>query len=407
MRKWVDEQEARQRYRDYVANKQRMALAKALNPSGIPEKHGRYQALDSRMRALQAAGPMYPDGQMPPQSDIKSGPGLLRDSPSPKYIPRPHTIPLDRERNWNKPRKIGLFDNWVDPREYWQQHGFLGGLEQAGLLPPQKPSLIRDVVTQSEQPTQEPSLIRDVVTQPEQPTTGGWENEFAYIEEGFGLPEGTLYSLMMAETEAYPSSRDTVQSDAGAIGAFQLTPIVYDDTMYGPVDPTNRHQSAMAAAQEIKRSLNKHDGDMDKALAEYNYGAGRFKKLDYNLQRVPKETKQHRERFHKYFDKIQSGVGYAPAPTSFIPTQEQYALPDVAHTPQPQPAVQVPTTPIDSPVMQQRIPGVLSRQAQPVAYNTQPTPQPTYGHAGGMIPDMETAVRYSQWLQKQARRNRV
>ena len=122
-------------------------------------------------------------------------------------------------------------------------------------------------------------------------------DEFDYIEKGVGLPKGTLYALMQAETEAYPKTRDTVISPKGAVGAFQFMPHI--SSHYG-IDPTNRHEAALAAAQEIKNGLNRYDGDIDKAIAAYNLGSGNFANLDNDLSRVPDETKQHGDRFRKY-----------------------------------------------------------------------------------------------------------
>lgn len=62
-------------------------VKRGLNLSQIPENGGRHQALNQRLKSL--TGPMYPDGRMTRPSDISGGPGLLRDSPAPRDIPRP------------------------------------------------------------------------------------------------------------------------------------------------------------------------------------------------------------------------------------------------------------------------------------------------------------------------------
>ena len=125
-------------------------------------------------------------------------------------------------------------------------------------------------------------------------------NEFQYIEDGLGLPSGVLQALMMAGTQDFPDNRNTVESAAGAKGAFQLMPFLSE--AYG-VDPTNRHEAAMAAGQELRWQLRYHDGNLDKALASYNFGHGRFRtEAAGDLSRVPEQTKKHRARFHEYYD---------------------------------------------------------------------------------------------------------
>ena len=129
--------------------------------------------------------------------------------------------------------------------------------------------------------------------------------EFDYIEESVGLPKGTLYALMQAETEAYPKTRDTVVSSKGAVGAFQFMPRISGH--YG-IDPTNRHEAALAAAHEVKSGLKRYNGDIDKAIAAYNLGSGNFANLGNDLSRVPNETKQHGDRFRKYATPVQVDI---------------------------------------------------------------------------------------------------
>lgn len=159
---------------------------------------------------------------------------------------------------------------------------------------------------------------RPIASKPFPPGTYSQEelsrNEFQYIEDGLGLPSGVLQALMMAETQDFPDNRDTVESSAGAKGAFQLMPFL--SKAYG-VDPTNRHEAAMAAGQELQWQLRSHDGDLDKALASYNFGHGRFRtEAAGDLSRVPDETKKHRARFHEYYDEPKPIASNAEPPLS-------------------------------------------------------------------------------------------
>ena len=128
------------------------------------------------------------------------------------------------------------------------------------------------------------------------------EGEFSYIEDEVGIPRGTLYPLMMAESEQWAlQGQVTPKSVDGAIGPFQLMP---ETARHHKANPYNLHEAARAAANEIKMGLNK-TGSLDKALAIYNYGYGKSRKQNFDLNKIDKmqgdkETRKHRERFHKY-----------------------------------------------------------------------------------------------------------
>ena len=128
------------------------------------------------------------------------------------------------------------------------------------------------------------------------------EGEFSYIEDEVGIPRGTLYPLMMAESEEWAlQGQATPESTDGALGPFQLLP---ETARHHKANPYNLHEAARAAANEIKMGLNK-TGSLDKALAIYNYGYGKSRKQNFDLDKIDKiqtlkETRKHRERFHKY-----------------------------------------------------------------------------------------------------------
>ena len=254
-------------------------VKRGLNLSQIPENGGRLQALNQRLKSL--TGPMYPDGRMTRPSDISGGPGLLRDSPAPRDIPRPqfrNSIPYSGHR-----QKDGRV---TTPESFrLQPISLTGGLNrlgsETGLAPQAQPNL-------SNTPVAPPV-----------------DNEFAYIEDGLELPSGVLKALMMTESGGDVNAR----SSKGALGAFQLMPKTAED--HG-ANPFNLHEAAMAAGNELKWQLRSHKGDLDKALASYNYGHGNVRKRGSNLQAIDKyqrkqtgrsETTEHRERFHQYFDK--------------------------------------------------------------------------------------------------------
>jgi hypothetical protein len=143
--------------------------------------------------------------------------------------------------------------------------------------------------------------------------------DFSYIEEGLGLPEGILYALMMAESDGDINAL----SSEGAQGPFQLMPDTARDHGANPFD---LHQAALAAGNELQWQLRSWGGDVDKALASYNYGHGNARRHGGDLDRISRvqiadnnlpenswknmqdrsETQEHNDRVHRYLDENQS-----------------------------------------------------------------------------------------------------
>ena len=153
-------------------------------------------------------------------------------------------------------------------------------------------------------PEQPQGLINQRRPQAHKPK--GKTGEFAYLEDGLGLPRGVLHALMMAETQDFEDNRSTVVSSKGATGPFQLMP---DIAAHYGVDPTKKHEAAAAAGQELKW-LKNNLGSLDKALAAYNWGYGNFRdKAHGDLTKVPDETKEHGARFHRNYNQTQDDSG--------------------------------------------------------------------------------------------------
>lgn len=113
------------------------------------------------------------------------------------------------------------------------------------------------------------------------------------LETKHGLPRGLLNAVMTQESGGNPNA----VSPKGARGYFQFMP----DTakQYG-VNPTDFESSASGAAKMYADLLQSHGGDLDKALASYNWGTGNVSRK--GLDRAPLETKN-------YITKVKSGMG--------------------------------------------------------------------------------------------------
>ena len=114
----------------------------------------------------------------------------------------------------------------------------------------------------------------------------------ASLENQHGLPSGLLKSVMTTES----GGNGNAVSPKGARGYFQFMPATAK--AYG-VNPTDFASSANGAARMYKDLLTQHNGDLDKALASYNWGSGNVAKN--GLERAPTETKN-------YITKVKSGM---------------------------------------------------------------------------------------------------
>jgi hypothetical protein len=85
-------------------------------------------------------------------------------------------------------------------------------------------------------------------------------------------------------------------SPAGAQGLMQLMPGTARDL--GVTDPFDPEQNVMAGTRYLKQMLGRYGGDLDKALAAYNWGPGN---LDRSRDgRLPNETRRYIARIKGY-----------------------------------------------------------------------------------------------------------
>ena len=95
---------------------------------------------------------------------------------------------------------------------------------------------------------------------------------FSRLEKSFGLPAGLLDAVWAQES----SRGKNMRSKAGAQGHFQFMPKTASE--YGLKNPDDLTESATAAARMYSNLLKQYGGNLNMALAGYNWGSG-------NLQR--------------------------------------------------------------------------------------------------------------------------
>lgn len=181
-----------------------------------------------------------------------------------------------------------LFNDWVGIIDRYSKSGGIMGFAKdvgSGAM-----SSIRDWLQQwipagkrkgSATPLSSPSVsagpVGDLAA-----VEGDPESLFDYLERKYGLPAGLLDRMWAKES----SRGKNMLSPAGAMGHFQFMPKTAEQ--YGVKDPNNLTQSASGAARYMSELLNKYGGNLQMALAAYNWGMGNLDKK--GLARAPAET---------------------------------------------------------------------------------------------------------------------
>ncbi|HFT4687481.1 TPA: transglycosylase SLT domain-containing protein [Klebsiella pneumoniae] len=119
--------------------------------------------------------------------------------------------------------------------------------------------------------------------------------EFGALEGKYGLPAGLLSSVAATESGGDPFA----ESKAGAKGLFQFMPGTAKDMGLKGRDIYDPHKSAEAAAKYLRWLMDATGGDLEKALASYNWGLGNVQKK--GMDNLPSETRN-------YVPKVMAGM---------------------------------------------------------------------------------------------------
>jgi hypothetical protein len=128
---------------------------------------------------------------------------------------------------------------------------------------------------------------------------------FQKLEEKYNLPAGLLNAVMMAESRGIPNQT----SRAGAQGYFQFMP---DTAKQYKVKVNDLNSEADGAARLLRDLLKSSNGDLQTALAAYNWGIGNVQRQ--GMGNMPAETRN-------YIPKVLSFMGGKQAPATQTVTQ--------------------------------------------------------------------------------------
>lgn len=126
-------------------------------------------------------------------------------------------------------------------------------------------------------------------------TTGGsraYDDIIAHASNRYGVDAGLIRAVIKAESGFNPNA----VSSAGAQGLMQLMPATARSL--GVSDSFDPEQNIMAGTRFLRDMLKRYNGDVDSALAAYNWGPGN---VDKGTGRLPRETRDYLARVKQFY----------------------------------------------------------------------------------------------------------
>jgi soluble lytic murein transglycosylase-like protein len=145
----------------------------------------------------------------------------------------------------------------------------------------------------------EPSPARAVSTvAPDPPLEKGrtWlDDVVTRASRRYGVEVGLIKAVIKAESNFNPKA----VSPVGAQGLMQLMPATARGL--GVTDSFDPEQNVMAGTKFLKDLLARYNGNVDKALAAYNWGPGN---VDRKPHLLPRETREYLVKVKEYYNQF-------------------------------------------------------------------------------------------------------
>lgn len=115
--------------------------------------------------------------------------------------------------------------------------------------------------------------------------------------KAYGVEPALIKSVIRVESNFNPNST----SPKGAMGLMQLMPATAKDLgVYNAYDPV---ENVRAGTRYLKALLNRYDGNVNLALAAYNWGMGNLEKRP---ERMPAETKNYVANVIRHYEQAKT-----------------------------------------------------------------------------------------------------
>ncbi|BCR06681.1 lytic transglycosylase [Desulfuromonas versatilis] len=113
----------------------------------------------------------------------------------------------------------------------------------------------------------------------------------------YGVDPALVKAVVRAESSFDPEA----VSPVGAEGLMQLMPGTARDL--GVTDSLDPEQNVMGGTRYLRQMLDKYDGDLDRALAAYNWGPGNVDRKGIDV--LPRETSDYLVKVKRFYEEYQ------------------------------------------------------------------------------------------------------
>jgi soluble lytic murein transglycosylase-like protein len=149
------------------------------------------------------------------------------------------------------------------------------------------------VKAQAAKPAAEPAPAPSAGGTTEKLTSEQLDKLVKKVAQALNMDPNLIKAVIKAESNFNPKA----VSKAGAKGLMQLMPGTAKEL--GVKDPFNPVENVWAGARYLKKMLDRHSGNINNALASYNWGPGNFDR--HGKQRLPGETRRYITTVNKHY----------------------------------------------------------------------------------------------------------
>ena len=138
-----------------------------------------------------------------------------------------------------------------------------------------------------------PVNVTETVPASQSSTDSSWLDQIVFkASRKYGVDVGLIKAVIKAESNFNPQAVST----AGARGLMQLMPATARSL--GVNDSFDPEQNVMGGTRFLKDMLQRYNGNVDSALAAYNWGPGN---VDKRPDRLPHETREYLARVKQLY----------------------------------------------------------------------------------------------------------